>query len=98
MRRTPRPEARSVASLLTPLSPRPRSRAHLEPYSARFRRQCLLSRGSEKLFLPGRRALFEEGPQSLLPFVARPPLGGPREQVLLVARLEHQTLRLADGG
>ena len=42
--------------------------------------------------------LLEEGPQPVLPLGARPPLGGAREQVLLVARLEDEPLRLADGG
>ena len=47
---------------------------------------------------PSRAALLEEGAQPLLALVARPPLGGAGEQVLLVARLEHEPLRLADGG
>ena len=43
-------------------------------------------------------ALLEEGPQPFLALRARPPLGCPDEQVLLVARLEHEPLRLADRG
>ena len=34
----------------------------------------------------------------VLALVARPPVGGARQQILLVARLEHEPLRLADGG
>src|SRR3954454_18668448 len=47
--------------------------------------------------LPAWRPFLEDAPQPLLPLVARAPLRGAREQVLLSARFEHQPLRLTDG-
>ncbi len=44
---------------------------------------------------PSRAALLEEGAQALLALVARAPLGRAGEQVILVARLEDEPLRLA---
>src|SRR3954447_15966255 len=66
------PSSRQVRKMRTAISPR---------FATRSFEVVLMSE-------PGGRALLEERPQTVLPFFAGPPRGGPRQQILLVAGLD----------